>query len=243
MKHLRIVISALLCLFALLAAPAAKAAAAEPSYKEYSVYSWDGLAPEEYGDKVIVMFHGFLSAMPNGFYKKAYRSLKNDFTVIGYNYDYFNVERNIEEFDRFYHNHLKGKQLIFGGTSLGAFWAGYLGEKYKVDKIVLSNPLVKPREPLNGRLGKHFSERRKVHVTVDGHNFDTYGELALPPISASKRLVVLTGDDDLSNPAGSARFFHDDPNAMVVIFNRGGHSIRYKKNPVAWAVLEAFIRN
>lgn len=218
--------------------------AEEPSFKEFTMYSRDGVAPDAYGDKVIVMFHGFLSANPNGFYKKVHRELKDSYTVVGYNYDYFDVERNLEEFDRFFQAHLRDKsELIFGGSSLGAFWAGYLGDKYQVDKIIMSNPLMQPREDMKRRLGDHFSERRKQHVSVSDTSFDSYGDRALLATSDSKRLVVLTADDDYSDTVATRDYFSADKNATVITFNRGGHSIRYKKNRIAWAILETFVRN
>jgi len=212
-------------------------------YEPYSVYSKNDIAPENYGDQIIVMFHGFLSAMPNGFYKKAEKALGKKFTVIGYNYDYFDVEKNILEFDKFYQHFLKGKILIFGGSSLGGFWADYFGTRYQVKKIFLSNPTVEPEKILSYFFEKqNYSDRREQTVTVTAEKLSSYKKIRLTSAYSGQRLIIMTEDDEIQECSVAGRFFHDNPNTIIIKLSRGGHSINYRKNAIAWSILETFIR-
>lgn len=233
-------------LFALLilafgfAAPAA--AETDTPFIPYTAYSKEGYAPAEYGEEVIVVFHGFLSAMPNGFFKAHQKKLKDRFTVIGYTYNYFDTDRTIEAFDAFHAAHLKDKKtLIYAGTSLGGFWADFFGTRHVVDKIVISNPLVDPATSMMQFVGEHFSEKRQMTVLVTKEDVARYAGLVLDPDAEVPRLMILTAHDELSRYADTFDLFAPNPKTEVVVLSQGGHTLNFRKHFI-WPTVEEWIR-
>ena len=209
----------------------------------HTVYSEPAVTLKNYKDTVIVIFHGFLSAMPNGFFKIMNQAFGQTHTVVGYNYDYFDTAKTIEHFNWFYQQALSQKTLYFAGTSLGGFWAHYFGHYYSIQKVILSNPTIKPADILAYFLDKdNYSERRKEHVTVTRKKLNPYTTICLEKQFAGHRLVLLTQDDDIQNFTIAQNFFKDTPDTLVTIFPEGGHSINFKSHTKAWSTLETFIR-
>lgn len=211
-------------------------------FKEYTVYSKDRLNPGEYGDRVMVVFHGFGSAMPNGYYYRLYEMCGSSSTVVGFNYDYFDVSRNLVEFDQFYRKYLAGKSLTFTGTSLGAFWADLLGSRYHAQQIVLVNPLVDPVDVMSLRLGEHFSEKRQEKVLVTEEKLAAYDGVRLERAITGERLVILTKDDEMLDYRVARNQFENAPNTTTVVFDAGGHSVHDHEDHPAWAAIETFLR-
>jgi len=213
-------------------------------YSPFSVYSKDNLFFDEYSETIVIVFHGFLSAMPNEFYKQLYQVYNTSFTVIGYNYDYVDVKENKAQFQRFYQQALKDKTLVFAGTSLGGFWADYLGNQYAAQKIIIANPVVYPYKVLAGFQDKdNYSERRKKTIQITPEMLDPYIGLALKKNTYSRRFVLLTEDDEIQDSTIAHDYFHSDPNTIIASLSTGGHSIQYRSNTIAWAILDAFFRH
>ena len=89
-----------------------------------------------------------MSAIPNGTYKRVLKALKQERTVIGINYDPLDVAGTVKFLDEVYAQRLKGRRVTTLGTSLGAFWALYFGERFRAEKVIMVNPLVAPAEQL-----------------------------------------------------------------------------------------------
>ena len=128
------VVSGLLLIVCLLSVVTARAVE-YGKYTEFALYSKDGLESEQFGDNVIVVFHGFASAMPNGTYKAIHRAMKDTHTVIGFNYDYVDAEATLAHLDVLHRQVLIGKRVSVAGTSLGAFWADYYANRYAADNL------------------------------------------------------------------------------------------------------------
>ncbi len=213
------------------------------TYEPYTVYSEPALDLKDYKSTVIVVFHGFLSAMPNGFFKTMNQAFGQTHTVIGYNYDYFDIAKTIKHFDWFYQQALAGKMIYFAGTSLGGFWAQYLGHQYSVQKLILSNPTIEPETVLTYFLDKeNYSERRKEHVKVTMKKLNQYKTICLEKQFSGQRLILLTQGDDIQDFSIARNFFKETPDTSVTIFPDGGHSIDFKTHTSALSTLEAFIR-
>ncbi len=74
----------------------------DPLYQAWSILSPDVADGEAYGDKVVVVFHGFRSALPNGAYKRMRKFFKDSHTVVGVNYHYFEIEDTKRRLEAFY---------------------------------------------------------------------------------------------------------------------------------------------
>lgn len=227
--------------FALGVAQGSAQAETKDPFVPYTAYSKDGFTTDQYGDKVIVVFHGFLSAMPNGFYKAFQKTMKDEFTVLGYTYDWFDTARTIREFDAFHAAHLEGKTVIYAGSSLGGFWADFFGTRHGAAGIMVSNPILHPAKDGAMFVGEHFSEKREIPVSVTEHDVAAYEGLALDPFADVPRLIILTHDDTHSVAQQSFDSYKENPSATVAMLSAGGHTLNYRKHFV-WGLVEAWLR-
>lgn len=69
-------------------------------YFPFSVFSPDEPRPSDYKDQVVVVFHGFMSATPNGTYKRIRKKLLDTHTTLGINYDPLDFEGTVKFFAR-----------------------------------------------------------------------------------------------------------------------------------------------
>lgn len=190
-------------------------------YDEFTLYNADG-GPLK--DDIMFVFHGFGSAMPNGAYKRLYDAYSGQFSVIGFNYDYFDLAGNDEAMERVWTQVLAGRNVIFGGTSLGGFWANYYAEKYGVDRVLLANPVVDPVNQLRQFIGRHYVEKRNKDLIVTQAKVDGYkgrNSAAEPGIS---RLVILSRDDEILDYRLAEKKFIG-PQDTIAVFDDGGHTL------------------
>lgn len=195
------------------------------SFREFTVYSKDG---PELKDDILLIFHGFGSAMPNGAYKRLHKALSDDYSVIGFNYDYFDITGNSAAMDRVWDTLLEGRNVVFAGTSLGGFWANHFAEKYGVEKAILVNPVVHPTDQLLQFVGDHFVEKRNADLTVTIDDIARYSSVTKDPHPDLSRLVILSRDDSILDFA-LAEVVFSGPKNKIVIFDDGGHTVNLKE--------------
>ena len=103
------------------------------AYDEFTVYHHEE-GPLK--DNILFLFHGFGSAMPNGAYYAFHDTFAAKYSVVGFNYDYFDLDANDRAMERVWEEVLKGRNVTFGGTSLGGFWANFYAEKYGIPRLI-----------------------------------------------------------------------------------------------------------
>ena len=91
----------------------------DPLYEAFTVFSPDAAKGDAMLGDVIVVFHGFMSAVPNGTYKRVRRAFRKTHTVIGINYDPLDIERTLAFLDAVATHWLKGRRTVVFGTSIG----------------------------------------------------------------------------------------------------------------------------
>lgn len=215
----------------------------DAKYQAPSIFMPDRDAGLPEKDKVVVAFHGFRSAVPNGSFKRVYRKLKDTHTVIGVNYDYFDVEGTKALLMKLAQEELQGKEVVTFGTSLGAFWADWFGQEIGADKIVIANPVISPPLHLAQYLGETvYSERRDRSITVSGKDVDAYQPLMVRKNSPISMLVILSADDDILDYREAEELYAGRPDVTIKIYAEGGHSIRLKKHP-ALELIRAYVQD
>lgn len=198
----------------------------ETKYQKFTIYKEGS---EEYGNRVIVVFHGFASAMPNGAYKRIHQAFSGRFTVIGVNYDYFDLAGNKRFFSRIWNTELKGREVIVAGTSLGGYWANYFASEFSVPKAVLVNPVVDPEVQLRQFIGTRFVAKRNEEITVTADDVARYRGIVVEENEATQRLVILTTDDPvLDYRVAKAKFSPDPKNQVLVFEDGGGHTLNLR---------------
>ncbi|MEM7059279.1 MAG: YqiA/YcfP family alpha/beta fold hydrolase [Pseudomonadota bacterium] len=201
-------------------------------YQAPSFFIPDEIEGKPIKDRVVVVFHGFKSAVPNGTFKRIYKLLRDTHTVIGVNYTYFDIEGTMQHLDALAKDYLAGREVVVLGTSLGGFWADWFGNRIAAKKIVLLNPVIEPKQILSKYDGKTVeSERRAVTFTVTADDIAKYDGMAVEVSKEPAILLILTADDDRQVMTNTIPSFVDRGRLTLEIFPEGGHTINLKKHP------------
>lgn len=206
----------------------------------FTLYAADGVTAAAFKQDVILVLHGFASAMPNRTYKILHKAFGKSHTVLGFNYDYLDVAANRAELQELYDRFLAGRTLIVVGTSLGGFWADYFANQVGARGAILVNPVVDPQALLRDMQGEHYSERRQKSFQVTDADADAYATLRSDPNPRTDVLVLLTRDDDLLPYEEAVEAYAARARAETAIFELGGHSPPLDR-PDILAVIRQFV--
>lgn len=208
-------------------------------YRKFTLYNADegGLK-----DEVIIIFHGFKSAMPNGAYKRLHKAFHDRFSVVGFNYDYFDIKANEEAFALLWDKALKGRKIISAGTSLGGFWANHFAYKYNIKKVLVVNPVVDPVTQLQQFIGRHYVERRQTELIVTAEDLEHYRGIEIPVDESTSRLVLLSRDDEVLNYKRALEKYSGKLGNKVIVFDEGGHTLNLRE-PRFMDVIREFLVN
>lgn len=186
----------------------------------------------ENNDAVVVVLHGFLSAIPNGTYKRLFRKFHETHQVIGVNYDPLNVTGTRDFLTKEVILKLEGKRTTVLGTSLGGWWALQLGQWAGAERIIILNPVLSPEVQLRSHVGKtELNPRRNVHYVTTTEAIAPYAGFVLPRTAGISKLIILTRDDPVMDYRVAAQRFRNDASARTVIYDTGGHTIALKRHP------------
>lgn len=230
----------LLCLglMVLLASPAAAEKVnlnpewGEAPYQAPSFFIPDDIEGKPTKDKVLIVFHGFKSAVPNGTFKRIYKLFRDTHTVIGINYNYFDIDGTKQRLDALAKDRLAGREVAVLGTSLGGFWADWYGNHIGAKQIVLLNPVTEPARLLQKYVGKTVeSERRAYTFPVTAEDVAKYQDIAVEVSETPAILLIMTADDDRQIMTDTIPNFTNRGRLTLEIFPKGGHTINLKKHP------------
>ncbi|RVU39317.1 hypothetical protein EOI86_08775 [Hwanghaeella grinnelliae] len=196
------------------------------AFEAFTVYTDDGRDPSEFSSTVILLLHGYQSAMPNDDYDAVVDLFGDTHTVVGFNYDYVDIEADKTALDEVFEHYLKGRTVIVLGTSLGGFWADYVLMHYPVAGAILVNPALDPGPVLRATLGTHQGDRRQAPFTVTEENAAAYDAFGWPAGGPhGPRLVLLSQDDELLDPSEAVARFTGASDTTVIQFEQGGHNL------------------
>lgn len=207
---------------------------------EHTLYTADGEPAEDYKPRVILLLHGFKSAMPNHDYYVLQEAFGERYTVAGFNYDYTDVDANRRELDDLFERFLENRDVIVVGTSLGGFWADYAARQAGADAVIMVNPSVKPADTMRRALGEQYSKKRQLTFTVTEAHAEAYAAATPKVPSAARRLLLLSADDELLDHQVAAETFAETEGTEVVVFEEGGHNLPLER-PDVMETLRRFI--
>ena len=214
-----------------------------PLYLAQSVFSPDEPDPRKFKNEVLVVFHGFMSAVPNGTYKRIRKKFFKTMTVIGVNYDPLDVPATVRFLDAVKEKYLKGRKVTVLGTSIGGFWAWYFGNRIGAYRVVMLNPVVDPRGQLGKWVGKIKKNRRRkqtIHITRE--KLDGYGGIRMRRDRDPRTLLILSADDKVIDPYLAKKTFETKSNVELTWYRTGGHTINLKTHPALDRIRE-FVRS
>ena len=211
----------------------------DPQYKAFTVFSPDAPDPDAMLEDVMVVFHGFTSAVPNGTYKRVREVFRETHTVIGINYDPLDIERTLAFLDAVEEKWLKGRRTVVLGTSFGALWADVFGHRIGAQKIVLLNPITEPTRQLSGYVGKQATNKRRAQsFVVEAAALERYASLNATEPNRISRLVVLSADDDALDFRDALDVFAGKQKTITIVYPDGGHTLDLRKHPARASIVE-----
>jgi len=206
-------------------------------FREYSIYTKD---KNGFKDNVLLLFHGLKSAHPNGAFRRLEKQFSDTYSVVGFNYDYFDVASNKRELAQLWEKYLKGHKITVLGTSLGGFWANYFAGEYDIPKMVLVNPVTKPVTDLIQFIGPQYSENRQKRFTVTAEDVARYATVQIKTSPVTRSMVFLMEDDPIIDYRHAYQLFKNNEKSEVLLFRKGGHSIPLS-DPRYLSVLKVFM--
>ena len=211
----------------------------DPQYEAFTVFSPDAPDPDAMLEDVMVVFHGFTSAVPNGIYKRVREAFRETHTVIGINYDPLDIERTLAFLDAVEENWLNGRRTVVLGTSFGALWADVFGHRIGAQKIVLLNPVTEPTRQLSRYVGKQTTNRRRAQsFVVEAAALERYACLNATEPNRISRLVVLSADDDALDFRDALDVFAGKQKTITIVYPDGGHTLDLRKHPARASIVE-----
>ena len=203
----------------------------DSTYAAYRVFSPDHSDAADYKDQVIVVFHGFLSAVPNGTFKRIRKKFLQTHTTIGINYDPLEVDNTVKFLDEIAKHYLQGHKVTVIGTSLGGFWADYFGNAIDAEKIIKLNPMVNPSTQLSKHVDKtQHNKRRGQDYAMTRNTLEMYEKLEKKKQSGVASLLILTKDDEHIPYDLAIDKYHDQVGVTIQVYDNGGHTINLKKH-------------
>lgn len=204
----------------------------DPAYKAFTVFSPDAPTPGDYRDSVVVVLHGFMSALPNGTFKRVRKKLLKTHTALGLNYDPLDVEGTVAFLGAVAAEHLQGKNVTVLGTSLGGFWARYLGALIDARTVVLLNPVIDPARHMRKHEGSTRENRRRIkNYEIRPGIFDAYERFDINAMAGPPTLLIVARDDDRLDPEIALAALGSVAGVRTQVYAKGGHTINLKKHP------------
>lgn len=216
----------------------------DPAYRPYSVFSPDASEPKNARPDIIVVLHGFRSAVPNSTYKRIREVFRETRTVIGLNYDPLDIERTRGFLDDVEKRWLRGRRVVVLGTSMGGFWANIFGHRVAAEKIVLLNPVVDPSRQLAKYAGETTTNQRRARTfSVEASAIQHYESIKSEFRVDIPTLVLLTADDERLDHRLAEEMFTGKKDATVVVFPEGGHTMNLRNHRARAAIVDFVSRN
>ena len=214
------------------------------NYDAFTVFSPDAPNIDTIRKDVILVFHGFKSATPNGTYKRIRKAFLKTHTTLGINYNPLDVERTLSFLNDVNKKWLKGRNVVVLGTSVGAYWANRFGQHIHAKKIVLLNPIIDPIRQLSIYVGKRYINPRRVQsFIVNAAALERYADLKDLEQNKISRIVVLTTDDKFLSYRDALNYFAGKNKTTVVIYPTGGHTLNLRKHRARASIVDFILNN
>lgn len=214
----------------------------DQAFQAPSIYRPEDQQNTPLKDQVVVVFHGFKSAMPNKTLDRVQALFGTDYSFVGVNYNYFAVSETVEFLNGLKDNQLAGKQIFTVGTSLGGYWANWFGVHADAQGIVVANPVVSPAEQMLQFVGTgQLSERRNLIFDVTPEDVAQYRGLESAVGDRPETLVILVHDDEVIDTSVALQYFGLQPNVTIKTYEVGGHSIDLVRHKAGLAIKGFFL--
>jgi len=139
----------------------------------------------------------------------------------------------------------KGESIVLMGSSMGGYYAQYLGQKYKIPYIMI-NPALRPEPIFRASLGKHINPVTNEVFTMDEKYIMGVAEYDVGDIDRSVQTLLLIDSDDevidvdfAIQRYGVVDSTDESSGHYCTIYSGGDH--RFIHMQQAWSEIQKFI--
>lgn len=203
-----------------------------------------------------VYLHGFLSsgnsAKGQWFKSQVERQIDQDETCVFSQfhtptYPISSAQNSIAEIERLLKALLnEGEEVVLLGSSMGGFYAQFLGQKYHLPYILI-NPALNPKSVFYDNLGQHTNPATGEVVDITAKYIDGLLEYDVTkPDQSLASLLLIDEDDEVIDVDFAKRLYSkdnltSDSKFRSIIYSGGDHSFIHIEQ--AWLDIQQFIEN
>lgn len=177
---------------------------------------------------MIILLHGFGS---NGDDSATIRTISDHFpdeVILTPSYQYCDPDQTATYLralvDDILAQHLDEGELIFIGTSLGAFWSRYLANVYHGSKLIMINPSLEAHNNVRKYIGEYTDYYTKRTMVIGEQQCEAFRKyyitLDRPDIPIT---IIVADDDDVVPPTASDELIGSS--RAHIIHTTGGHRL------------------
>jgi len=178
---------------------------------------------------MIVYLHGFNSTGPDSAKFAELKEGLPDIDVYAPTYPSNDPDEAIRIISEFVDSHKdEYDELMFVGTSMGGYFAQYLGRKYNA-KIVLINPALDPENSLNQYYGENTNFYTEEDYTLTAKNLEAFKSYDIDEyLHEYGTLLLLDAEDEIINYKEAYITYFD--NAKVIVYAGGNHRFAHMED-------------
>jgi len=139
----------------------------------------------------------------------------------------------------------KEQPIVLMGSSMGGYYAQYLGQKYKIPYIMI-NPALRPEPIFRASIGKHLNPVTNEAFTIDEQYIMGIAEYDVSEIDLSVQTLLLMDSDDevvdvdfAMQRYGAVDDADEGSRQYCTIYSGGDH--RFIHMQQAWFEIQTFI--
>lgn len=201
---------------------------------------------------ICVYLHGFLSsanshkgqwlAKKMAFEKKQNNAVFNQ--LIRVTYPISSPEKSVLEIERVVQMLIeKGDKIVLMGSSMGGFYAQYVGQRFKLPYIMI-NPALNPRPIFMRNFGDHVNPATGESLTIDESYIAKLLAFDVARLDRSIPALLLMdqGDEVIDLPFALQRYQScQSEKTRVKVFEQGDHAFQHLAE--AWPLIKRFVTN
>lgn len=133
------------------------------------------------------------------------------------------------------------ESIVLAGSSMGGFYAQYLGQKYGLPYIMI-NPALNPRPIFMNNLGDHTNPVTEEALTIDEGYIEQLESYIPKPFNLNipALLLIEEGDDLIDIPFALACYQQELSKFRAVLYKGGNHRFRHLEE--AWQEIKEFVQ-
>lgn len=179
---------------------------------------------------MIIYLHGFNSSGDSAKGKALQAALENEIRVFTptYEYDPTNAIAYLTGYIQEKNTHRAvNEPLMIMGSSLGGFYAQYLGRQFSDTKVAMINPALGPIETLRDYLGENINFYTQEKYILKQHHLDALKsyDILSPCLTEISTLLLIDKDDEVIDYQHAVNKYQTC--GEIILYEGGDHKFQH----------------